>query len=196
MALLLALARKSRCPTGWCRPGAGRCRRWCRTGSRGVLGLIGLGNIPRKVVPKAQAFGLRVITHDPYVSPDVVKPLGVENVSFDELLVKSDFISVHAPLLPADARPPQRPGLRQDEKSVLIINTARGPLIDEPALVQALDQARSAAPPSTCWRPSRRPRDFPLRGRDNVILSPHTAFYSVDALESCRPSARATSPAC
>src|SRR5215471_5018490 len=59
-----------------------------------VLGLVGFGNIPRKVVPKAQAFGLHVIAHDPYVSPDVARSLDVESVSFDALLARSDFISV------------------------------------------------------------------------------------------------------
>ncbi len=148
-----------------------------------VLGLIGLGNIPRKVVPKAQAFGLRVITHDPYVSPDVVKSLGVENVSFDELLVKSDFISVHAPLLPQTRGLLNAQAFAKMKKGVLIINTARGPLIDEPALVQALDSGQVGGAALDVLATEPPPQDFPLRGRDNVILSPHTAFYSVDALE-------------
>ena len=66
-----------------------------------VLGLVGFGNIPRAVVPKAKAFGLTVITHDPFVSKDVLASAGVEGVSFDDLLARSDFISVHAPLMPA-----------------------------------------------------------------------------------------------
>src|SRR5262245_32811017 len=60
-----------------------------------VLGLVGFGNIPRALAPKAKAFGLRVITHDPYVSPDVLAAAGVEGVSFDQLLATSDFVSIH-----------------------------------------------------------------------------------------------------
>jgi D-3-phosphoglycerate dehydrogenase / 2-oxoglutarate reductase len=147
-----------------------------------VLGLIGFGNIPRKVVPKAQAFGLRVITHDPYVSPDVVKSLGVENVSFDELLATSDFISVHAPATPQTRGLLNAQAFAKMKKGVLVINTARGPLIDEQALVQALDSGQIGAAALDVLATEPPPNDFPLRGRDNVILTPHTAFYSVDAL--------------
>src|ERR1700719_3614242 len=66
-----------------------------------VLGLVGFGNIPRTLAPKAKAFGLKVITYDPYVSADMVKALGVENTGFEDLLGRSDFVSVHAPLSPA-----------------------------------------------------------------------------------------------
>src|SRR5215813_14208001 len=66
-----------------------------------TLGLVGFGNIPRLVAPKAQAFGLKVVTYDPYVTPEVLKAANVESVSFDRLCEISDFISVHAPLLPA-----------------------------------------------------------------------------------------------
>ena len=65
-----------------------------------VLGLVGFGNIPRALAPKARAFGLRVVTHDPYVSPDVLSAAAVDGVSFDRLLEMSDFVSIHAPLMP------------------------------------------------------------------------------------------------
>src|SRR5882724_557135 len=65
-----------------------------------VLGLVGFGNIPRMLAPKAKAFGLRVVTHDPYVSPEALTEAGVEGVGFDELLAMSDFVSIHAPLMP------------------------------------------------------------------------------------------------
>ena len=88
-------ARRARCrsPTSWCSPAAGRCRRSCRsTGSTGsVLGLVGFGNIPRALAPKAKAFGLRVVTHDPYVSPDVLAAPASRASSFDELLAHVRF---------------------------------------------------------------------------------------------------------
>src|SRR5437870_7660645 len=66
-----------------------------------VLGLVGFGNIPRMMAPKAKAFGLRVVTHDPYMSPEALAAAGVEGVGFDRLLEISDFVSIHAPLVPA-----------------------------------------------------------------------------------------------
>src|SRR3954447_21055224 len=103
MALLLALARKvpfsnKLVQAGrWEMPAVAPLRRL----EGQVLGLIGFGNIPRAVAPKAKAFGLKVITHDPYVSEGVPASAGVAGVSFDDLLARSDFISVHAPLVPA-----------------------------------------------------------------------------------------------
>ena len=110
MALLLALARKVPYSNRLVQAG-----RWempavvpiYRLEGR-VLGLIGFGNIPRKLVPKAQAFGLTVIAHDPYVSGDVLQSLGVEGVGLDQLMRRSDFISVHAPHTPHMARGGQR----------------------------------------------------------------------------------------
>src|SRR5438445_11801361 len=99
MALLLALARKipfsnKLVQSGrWEMPAVVPLRRL-----RGqVLGLVGFGNIPRAVAPKAQAFGMRVVTHDPYVSPEALAAAGVEGVSFERLLETSDYVSVHAP---------------------------------------------------------------------------------------------------
>src|SRR5512138_3767373 len=103
MALLLALARKIPLSNKLVQAG-----RWempavvpiHRLAGR-VLGLVGFGNIPRALAPKAKAFGLRVVAHDPYVSPAALAAAGVEGVSFDRLLEISDFVSIHAPLLPA-----------------------------------------------------------------------------------------------
>src|SRR5919197_4980690 len=138
MALLLALARKVPFSNKLVQAG-----RWempavvpiYRLEGR-VLGLLGFGNIPRRLVPKAKAFGLRVITHDPYVSPEVAASLDVEMVSFDELLQASDIISVHAPLTPHTRGLLNAEAFAKMKEGVLIVNTARGPLIDEGALVQ------------------------------------------------------------
>ncbi|MFL4977724.1 MAG: C-terminal binding protein, partial [Xanthobacteraceae bacterium] len=184
MALLLALARKIPLSNQLVQAG-----RWdmpavvpiYRLEGR-VLGLLGFGNIPRKLVPKAKAFGLRVITHDPYVGPDLLKSLDVENVSLDELLQRSDFISVHAPLTPQTHGLVNADAFAKMKKGVLIVNTARGPLIDEQALVQALDSGQVGGAALDVLATEPPARDSPLLGRDNVILTPHTGFYSVDAL--------------
>ena len=104
-----------------------------------VLGLVGFGNIPRTLAPKAKAFGLKVITYDPYVVTEALTATGVESVSFDDLLARSDFISVHAPLQPATRGLMNAKAFAKMKKGAFLINTARGPLVDEPALIAALD---------------------------------------------------------
>jgi D-3-phosphoglycerate dehydrogenase len=185
MALLLALARKIPLSNALVQAG-----RWempavvpiHRLHGR-VLGLIGFGNIPRALVPKARAFGLTVITHDPYVAQDAVKALGVENVSFDDLLARSDFVSVHAPLLPATRGLMNADAFAKMNKGALLINTARGPLVDEGALVAALDSGKLGGAALDVVAVEPLAKDSALRGRDNVILTPHTGFYSVEALD-------------
>jgi D-3-phosphoglycerate dehydrogenase len=185
MALLLALARKVTLSNTLVQSG-----RWevpplvpLRRLEGQVLGLVGFGNIPRRVAPKAQAFGLKVLTHDPYVAPDALAAEGVEAVSFDDLLARSDFISVHAPLLPATRGLMNAAALAKMKKGAFLINTARGPLVDEAALVAALDSGQLGGAALDVVTTEPPAKDSPLIGRDNVILTPHTAFYSVEALE-------------
>jgi D-3-phosphoglycerate dehydrogenase / 2-oxoglutarate reductase len=185
MALLLALARKIAFSNRLVQSG-----RWevppivpLRRLEGQVLGLVGFGNIPRALAPKAKAFGLKVITHDPYVSADAVKALGVENTSFENLLGGSDFVSVHAPLLPVTRGLMNAAAFAGMKKGAFLINTARGPLIDETALVAALDSGHLGGAALDVVTVEPLAKDSPLLGRDNVILTPHTAFYSVEALE-------------
>lgn len=191
MALLLALARKVTLANKLAQEG-----RWempsvqpmYRLEGR-TLGLAGFGNIPRTLVPKAKAFGLRVITSDPYVAPEHLKALDVENVSFDEMLAQSDFISVHAPLLPETRGLLNAEAFAKAKKGVMVVNTARGPLIDQAALAAALDSGQVGGAALDVLEVEPPPADLPLAGRDNVILTPHTAFYSVDALEELQSKA-------
>ena len=148
-----------------------------------VFGLVGFGNIPRTLAPKAKAFGLRVVTHDPYVSADVLGKAGVESVGFDELLAMSDFVSIHAPLLPATRGLFNAEVFRKMKKGALLINTARGPLVDETALIAALDSGYLGGAALDVVTTEPLAQDSKLLGRDNVILTPHTAFYSVEALD-------------
>src|SRR5437870_3271840 len=184
MALLLALARKIPLSNKLVQAG-----RWempavvpiHRLAGR-VLGLVGFGNIPRALAPKAKAFGLRVLTHDPYVSQQALAAAGVESVSFDRLLEISDFVSIHAPLMPATRGLFNAEVFRKMKTGALLINTARGPLVDEDALVSALDSGRLGGAALDVVAVEPLPKDSSLIGRDNVILTPHTAFYSVEAL--------------
>jgi D-3-phosphoglycerate dehydrogenase len=184
MALLLALARKV--PQSNALVQAGRWEMPAvvpihRLAGR-VLGLVGFGNIPRELTPKAKAFGLRVVVHDPYVSQQVLDAAGVERVSFDRLLEISDFVSIHAPLLSATRGLFNAEVFRKMKKGARLINTARGPLVDEDALVAALDSGQLAGAALDVVAVEPLPKDSKLIGRDNVILTPHTAFYSVEAL--------------
>jgi D-3-phosphoglycerate dehydrogenase len=184
MALLLALARKIPLSNKLVQAG-----RWempavvpiHRLAGR-VLGLVGFGNIPRALAPKAKAFGLRVITHDPYAPPQALAAAGVESVSFDRLLEISDFVSIHAPLMPATRGLFNAEVFGKMKTGALLINTARGPLVDEGALVSALDSGRLGGAALDVVAVEPLAKDSRLIGRDNVILTPHTAFYSVEAL--------------
>jgi len=185
MALLLALARKIPFSNRLVQSG-----RWevppivpLRRLEGQVLGLVGFGNIPRALAPKATAFGLKVITYDPYVSADALRALGVESTSFEDMLARSDFVSVHAPLLPATRGLMNAVAFARMKKGAFLVNTARGPLVDETALIAALDSGHLGGAALDVVTVEPLAKDSPLLGRDNVILTPHTAFYSVEALE-------------
>jgi|SRR5688572_26515652 len=146
-----------------------------------VLGLVGFGRIPQLVAPKAKAFGLRVVAYDPYIAADVFAQAGVEPVDFAQLLKVSDYVSIHSPLLPETRGLFNADAFRQMKPTAYLINTARGPIVDEQALAQALDagQLAGAALDVMTQEP---PGGSPLFGRDNVIITPHTSFYSEESL--------------
>ncbi len=185
MALLLSLIRKiplsNKLVQGgrWEMPAVVPIRRIEGT----VLGLVGFGHIPRLVAPKAQAFGIKVIAFDPFAKADVFKASRVESVDFDTLLNTSDYVSVHAPLTPQTRGMMNAAVFAKMKKGAYIVNTARGPLIDEPALVAALDSRQIGGAGLDVVAVEPLAKDSPLLGRDNVIISPHTAFYSIEALE-------------
>lgn len=148
-----------------------------------VLGLIGFGHIPRLVAPKAQAFGIKVIAYDPFAKAELFKAANVESVDFDTLLQRSDYVSVHAPLMAQTRGMMNAAAFAKMKKGAYIVNTARGPLIDEPALIAALDAGQVGGAGLDVVATEPPAKDSPLLGRDNVIVSPHTAFYSIEALE-------------
>ena len=184
MALLLALIRKipfsnKLVQSGrWEMPAVVPIRRIEGT----VLGLIGFGHIPRLVTPKALAFGMKVLAYDPFAKPDLFKSAGVESVDLDTLLQSSDYVSMHAPLLPATRAMMNAASFAKMKKGAYVVNTARGPLIDEAALIAALDSGQIGGAGLDVVATEPLAKDSPLLGRDNVIISPHTAFYSIEAL--------------
>jgi D-3-phosphoglycerate dehydrogenase len=147
-----------------------------------TLGLVGFGQIPHALAPKAQAMGLSVIAFDPYVPGDSMEALGVRQVGLDELLRESDYISVHAPLTADTHHMFNREAFRKMKSEAVLINTARGPLIDEAALAEALDAGELAGAGLDVLEKEPPAADSPLLGRSDVILTPHTGFYSVESL--------------
>lgn len=191
MAMLLALIRKipfsDKLVQGgrWEMPAVVPIRRIPGT----VLGLIGFGNIPRLVAPKAKAFGLKVIAYDPYAKAELFKDAGVESVDLDTLLATSDYISVHAPHTPQTRGMVNADAFAKMKKGAFIVNTARGPLINEADLIAALDSGQVGGAALDVVEVEPLAKNSPLLGRDNVILSPHTGFYSVEALEELQTKA-------
>jgi len=185
MALLLALARKI--PFSNTLVQAGRWEMPAVVPMRRLegrtLGLVGFGNIPRRLAPKAMAFGLKVVAYDPYAPADAARAAGVRLVEFEQLLAISDYVSLHAPLTPQTRGLFNADAFSKMKNGAYLINTARGPLIDEHALIAALDSGylEGAALDVVATEPLSK--DSRLLGRANVILTPHTAFYSVEALE-------------
>jgi D-3-phosphoglycerate dehydrogenase len=146
-----------------------------------VLGLVAFGQIPQLVAPKAQSFGIRVVAYDPFVPKQVAERAGVELVEFDELVQISDYISIHTPLLPTTKHLFNADVLRRMKPTAYLINTARGPIIDEAALANALEQGHIAGAGLDVME-QEPPSGSPLFGRDNVIVTPHTSFYSEESL--------------
>ena len=151
-----------------------------------TLGLFAYGNVARCTARRAKAFGMHVIAYDPYVSELTISDDGVEPVSRDELLARSDFISVHAPHNEETHHAFSTDAFAKMKATSIIINTARGPIIDEHALIDALQTGAIAGagldvleqePPST---------ENPLLSMENVLVSPHVA----SATTRMRPETR------
>ena len=143
-----------------------------------TLGLVGLGNIGAEVVRLAKPFEMTIVAHDPYANPDVVRELGIRLVDLDELFGIADFVSVHCPLTAetrhlVDAR---RLGLMK--KSAYLINTARGPIVDQRALTAALAARRIAGASLDVFDPEPPAADDPLLALENVILAPHALCHT------------------
>lgn len=183
MALLLALVRKI--PFANSRAQAGQWEMSAvipiyRLRGR-VLGLVGFGRISQLVALKAKSFGLKMVTYDPYIPASITTNAGVENIAFSELVKVSDYVSIHTPLVQETNHLFNADVFRQLKPTAYLINTARGPIVDETALAHALDE-RQLAGAALDVLSQEPPTDSPLFGRDNVILTPHMSFYSVESL--------------
>jgi glyoxylate reductase len=145
-----------------------------------TLGVVGFGRIGRGVARRSQGFQMRVLYHDQVrVAADVERELHAEFVDFDRLLRESDFISLHVPLLPETRHLISRDAFGKMKPTAYLINTARGPVVDETALIEALEQKKIAGAALDVYE--HEPKVHPaLVARRDVILAPHIASASVE----------------
>ena len=154
-----------------------------------TLGLLGCGRIARCLAVKAQVFGIKVIAYDPYIKPEAIKDFGVTLVSREELLAQSDFISMHL-LLNEDTRKSINADFfKKMKNSAISVNTARGGLVDEDALIEALRTGEIAGAALDVLTEEGIDKDAPLQKFDNVIITPHAAWYSEQAFYTLLTSA-------
>jgi D-3-phosphoglycerate dehydrogenase len=147
-----------------------------------TVGIVGLGNIGSAFAKRVAAFETTVIAHDPYVDDARFKALGVEPVSLDTLAARSDYVSVHT-LLNAETRHLIGGAFfRRMKPTAVLINTSRGPVVDEQALAQALAEKRLAGAALDVWEREPVAADNPLLRMDNVIATPHAAYFSSPAV--------------
>lgn len=171
---------------GWSPPDS---KNWgLRRLSQLTLGLVAFGNIARCLARKMSGFGMTILASDPYVSPEVAAEYGVELVSLEHLLKESDLISVHAPLNAETRHLIGETELRQMKPTALIVNTSRGGVIDPDALICALKEGWIAGAALDVTEPEPPPEDSPLRGIENLILTPHQAASSAESWTHVRRS--------
>ena len=146
-----------------------------------TLGLVGFGNIARQVAIRAAAFGMKVLYTDPFVTDGQFDTPG-KKMELMDMLKQSDFVSVHPPLTPQTRKSINDEAFAAMKSNAVIINCARGPVIDTDALVRALDAKKIAGAALDTTDPEPLPNPHPLRGRENVIINPHVAWYSEQAM--------------
>jgi D-3-phosphoglycerate dehydrogenase len=151
-----------------------------------TLGLFSFGNVARCTARRAQAFGLRVIAYDPYVSELEITALGVEPVGFGELLERSDYLSIHAPHNAETEHAMNAAAFARMKPTAIVINTARGSIIDEPDLIGALQNGVIAGAGLDVLEQEPPSNNNPLLTMENVVVTPHVA----SATTRMRPETR------
>jgi len=180
MALLLACARGLFPSARIARDAAWDFQRMPRlTRIRGqTLGLLGVGRIGSAVAARARGFGLRILGYDPYVSDEMARHMGAQLVDLDTLLRQSDFVSIHLPLNSETTGMVGEEAFRKMKPTAFLINVARGKIVNQAALCQALQQGRIAGAALDVLETEPPRPDDPILQLSNVILTPHAAWYS------------------
>jgi D-3-phosphoglycerate dehydrogenase len=194
LALLLAMARRVVQADAWVHQGhwdLGPARPVARLRGQ-TLGLLGCGRIAQALARKAQALGLHVRAHDPWVPPAAMQAVGIEAVDLQGLARSADFLSVHVPLTAETRGLVGEALLRLMKPTAVLINTSRGPVVDEEALAAALAAGRLAGAALDVLAHEPPAADHPLRRLPQVLLTPHMAWYSREAEGELRRRAGAS----
>lgn len=157
-----------------------------RRSSTQTLGIIGLGRIAKLVAKKAKPFGFNIISFDPYVSEKDAKELGVTLVSLDDLLKESDFVTINVPLNKDTYHLINSETLNKMKETAYLINTARGPHVNEDDLYDALKNKKIAGAAIDVTENEPIAMDSKLLKLDNLIVTPHAAFFTKDSFEELR----------
>jgi phosphoglycerate dehydrogenase-like enzyme len=180
LTLILALARNLLAADRGMRDG-----RWQRPPAAEmrdkVVGIVGVGAIGKHVARRAYGFECRLLGYDVIEDPDFAERYGLRYVPLETLVAESDFVTVHAPYLPATHHLIGEPQLRAMKPTAVLVNTARGPLVDEQALIQALREGWIAGAGLDVYEVEPLPAGSPLRELPNVILAPHCAGISYES---------------
>lgn len=181
-ALLLAAARKVAAADRSVHEG-----RWDRKALRGTqlqgktLGIVGAGRIGSAVGHRARAFGMGVLVHDPYLTEERAADLGLERVEFEELLARSDVVTLHVPLTDATRGMIGREEIARMKNGAFLLNAARGGLVDEGALADALASGKLSGAALDVFEEEPLPADSPLRGAPNLVMTPHLGAATDEA---------------
>ena len=181
-ALLLSLVRKV--PAADRSMKAGQWDRASFSGTelyRKTLGLVGAGRVGGEVARRARAFGMRVLAYDPYLSADAARSMGVELATLDEVLQQADVISLHVPLTDSTRGLLGEAQLAKLKPTAVIINAARGGVLDEAALTRRLAEGKLAGAAFDVFDQEPLPADHPLRALNNVVLTPHLGASTEEA---------------
>ena len=150
--------------------------------SERTLGIVGFGRISRHLCRMMAGFGMRILVSDPYASPEAAAEMGVSLVPLDTLLAEADILSVNAPLTDETRHMINAETISRMKDGALLINTSRGGLIDEEALVAALTSGKIAGAALDVFETEPFAADHPFRTMENVILTPHVAWRSAEAI--------------
>lgn len=150
-----------------------------------TMGVVGTGSIGERVIQIAHGFNMNILSVTGHPSEEKARKLGVRFVDMDTLLAESDIVTLHVPLTPSTEKMIGAGELARMKKSAILINTSRGKVIDETALVEALKKKEIRGAGLDVFEKEPLPADHPLTELENVVLTPHIAFLSEESLEEC-----------
>lgn len=182
MAMMLAMSRNIPIANETMQKGEWNRKKYVGVELRGkTLGVIGMGRIGSGVAKRALAFDMDVIGYDPYINEERAQALGIEIGSLDDIIEKSDFITVHMPLTPDTKSMLNKDNMKKMKKGVRLINCARGGIINEADLAEAVKAGQVAGAAIDVYESEPVPADYPLLGLDGVVLTPHLGASTVEA---------------